>query len=186
MNFIHYQEKAWSTAVYNNKGENPVYICEGLDGESGEVQEIIKRMHRQQGLDLEKLNGESGDSLWYIQGMYSEFMLSMINCEMSVYQSDCVASLKAFDIHHWSLQLGAGVGKVLGWVDDLVYNPEYYHYPQDHLTLSLKDHLEDCLRSLTMIIHSAGLQLEDVAQFNLDKLASRQERGVLRGTGSDR
>lgn len=183
MNFIHYQEKAWSTAIYNNKGHNPVYVCEGLDGESGEVQEIIKRMHREQGLDTEKLMGEAGDVLWYIQGMHSEFKLSMFNYEMGVYQSDCVASLKAFDIHHWSLQLGTGVGKVLGWVDSFIYcNPN----PEDHLTSSLQDHLDTCLRSLTMIVHSAGLQLEHVAQFNLDKLASRQERGVLRGTGSGR
>ncbi len=183
MNFINYQEQAWSTAVYDNKGHNPVYICEGLDGESGEVQEIIKRMHRQQGLDLEKLNGEAGDVLWYIQGMHSEFMLSMINCEMSIYQSDCVASLKAFDIHHWSLQLGSGVGRVLDWVDSLVYGSLDISITG---TIDLESHLETCLRSLTMIIHSAGLQLEDVAQFNIDKLASRQERGVLRDTGSNR
>jgi NTP pyrophosphatase (non-canonical NTP hydrolase) len=31
-----------------------------------------------------------------------------------------------------------------------------------------------------------GVKLEDVAQKNLDKLASRKERGVIHGSGDDR
>jgi len=182
MNFIKYQEQAWSTAVYDNKGNNPVYIAEGLSGEAGEVQEIIKRIHRGQGLDLDKLKGETGDVLWYIQGMHSEFNMNMPDREMGPYQSACVASVKLFDIHHWSLRLSATIGRVSEWVDSCTYY-EMYNFvsPSD-----LQNQLEGCLQALTMIIHSAGLQLEDVAQFNLDKLADRQERGVLRGTGSDR
>jgi len=182
MNFIKYQEQAWSTAVYNNKGDNPIYVAEGLGGEAGEVFELVKRMHRGQGLDFEKLKGEVGDVLWYIQGMHSEYSLPMLDCEMSAYQSACVASAKPFDIHHWSLRLSATIGRVSEWVDSVVYYGIYnFVSPVD-----LQHSLEACLQALTMLIHSADLQLDEVAQFNLDKLASRQERGVLRGTGSDR
>ncbi len=180
MNFLKYQEQAWSTAIYDNKGNNSIYVCEGLDGESGEVQEIIKRLHRGQELDLDKLKGESGDNLWYIQGMYSEYGLLMPDREMDAYQNACAVSHKAFNLHHWSLRLGSKVGRVLEWVDELIF----FEYPVQ--TTELQVHLEDCLITLTMLIHTAGLQLEDIAQFNLDKLASRQERGVLSGTGSDR
>ena len=44
----------------------------------------------------------------------------------------------------------------------------------------------DILWQLSGLCHIMGWNLEDVAKMNLDKLASRQERGVIDGEGDNR
>ena len=39
---------------------------------------------------------------------------------------------------------------------------------------------------VAQVATEAGLELEEIAQANLDKLLSRQERGVLSGSGDSR
>jgi NTP pyrophosphatase (non-canonical NTP hydrolase) len=39
---------------------------------------------------------------------------------------------------------------------------------------------------LSQLATEAGLDLQEIATDNLDKLLSRRERGVLRGSGDDR
>jgi NTP pyrophosphatase (non-canonical NTP hydrolase) len=51
---------------------------------------------------------------------------------------------------------------------------------------ALSRELGDVLWYLAQLATEAGLDLERIAQDNLDKLLSRQERGVLRGSGDDR
>lgn len=51
---------------------------------------------------------------------------------------------------------------------------------------ALKGELGDILWQLSGLCHTFGLSLEDVAQYNLDKLASRHRRGVIDGNGDNR
>jgi NTP pyrophosphatase (non-canonical NTP hydrolase) len=51
---------------------------------------------------------------------------------------------------------------------------------------ALSRELGDVLWYLSQLATEAGLDLEEIAGENLDKLFSRQERGVLRGSGDDR
>lgn len=44
----------------------------------------------------------------------------------------------------------------------------------------------DVLWYLSSATHDLGYSLDDIAQMNLDKLASRKERGVIGGSGDDR
>jgi NTP pyrophosphatase (non-canonical NTP hydrolase) len=51
---------------------------------------------------------------------------------------------------------------------------------------ALSRELGDVLWYLAQLATEAGLELDEIAAENLDKLFSRQERGVLRGSGDDR
>jgi NTP pyrophosphatase (non-canonical NTP hydrolase) len=51
---------------------------------------------------------------------------------------------------------------------------------------ALSRELGDVLWYLSQVATEAGLDLDEIAAENLDKLFSRQERGVLRGSGDDR
>ena len=44
----------------------------------------------------------------------------------------------------------------------------------------------DVLWYLSLLCHELDVTLENVAQYNLDKLADRKERGVIKGSGDDR
>lgn len=53
-------------------------------------------------------------------------------------------------------------------------------------TLALKKELGDALWYLSEVARQWGIDLQDVAETNLRKLADRKERGVLHGSGDDR
>jgi NTP pyrophosphatase (non-canonical NTP hydrolase) len=51
---------------------------------------------------------------------------------------------------------------------------------------AISKELGDVLWYLTQLASELGLELEDVARDNLEKLFSRQRRGVITGSGDDR
>jgi NTP pyrophosphatase (non-canonical NTP hydrolase) len=51
---------------------------------------------------------------------------------------------------------------------------------------AMSKELGDVLWYVAQIASELGLELEDVARENLEKLSSRQERGMLSGSGDDR
>lgn len=51
---------------------------------------------------------------------------------------------------------------------------------------ALKKELGDCLWFIATICHDFGLALDEVAETNLKKLASRKIRGTLNGSGDER
>ena len=63
--------------------------------------------------------------------------------------------------------------------------PQEFQETQEALE-ALKGELGDILWQLSGLCHTFGLTLEDVAQYNLDKLASRHQRGVIDGNGDNR
>ncbi|MCL2611102.1 MAG: nucleoside triphosphate pyrophosphohydrolase family protein [Defluviitaleaceae bacterium] len=65
--FNTYQKEAIKTASKKMSPEWIAYLCLGLNGEAGEVAEIIKK-HLRDGapIDKENIKKELGDVLWYI------------------------------------------------------------------------------------------------------------------------
>jgi len=53
-------------------------------------------------------------------------------------------------------------------------------------TVALASELGDVLWYLAQLATEAGLDLDEVAQLNLDKLAARQAANVLHGSGDNR
>ena len=51
---------------------------------------------------------------------------------------------------------------------------------------AIAQELGDCLWYVAQICTEIGLDMQDVAEGNLQKLLSRQERGVIQGSGDDR
>lgn len=92
MEFNEYQQKAWETAIYPNKGSNLWYPALGL-GESGEAQNIIKKVYRDNGGVIsegqrQQLIKELGDQLWYIAAVATE-----LDCELNYIASLNIAKL---------------------------------------------------------------------------------------------
>lgn len=56
----------------------------------------------------------------------------------------------------------------------------------DEVRNSVSKELGDCLWYIAQLATEMGSNLEDIAQDNLDKLASRKERGVIQGSGDNR
>jgi len=81
MTFDDYQEQAFTTALYPNKGKNIYYPALGL-GEAGEIQNQVKKIMRDDsGVITEErrknLIKELGDLMWYVAGLCSELNISM-------------------------------------------------------------------------------------------------------------
>ena len=75
LNFDEYQDKALSTAVYQDVGTNLVYPALGLAGESGEYVDKVKKNWRNKGSmsaanltpeERKEFIKELGDVLWYV------------------------------------------------------------------------------------------------------------------------
>lgn len=75
--FDKYQKECNKTAVYPTVGEKFVYPLLGLQGETGEVSEKIKKIFRDEGGKLtqgkrEEIKKELGDVLWYLAQLSKE------------------------------------------------------------------------------------------------------------------
>lgn len=51
---------------------------------------------------------------------------------------------------------------------------------------AIKDELSDCLWYIASMCDNLGINLEDVATHNIEKLKSRYNRGTLHGSGDNR
>ena len=83
-----------------------------------------------------------------------------------------------------ALELANEAGEVLGVIKK-VYRDKSGQYSTEELD-KVKGELGDALWALSQIATELGLSLSDVAETNLEKLRSRQERGVLGGSGDKR
>jgi NTP pyrophosphatase (non-canonical NTP hydrolase) len=82
-----------------------------------------------------------------------------------------------------SLKLAGEAGEIADKVGKMFGKNEE---PTEEQRQDLKKESGDVLWHLTNLVLDLGFTLEEIAQMNIEKLADRQERGVLVGYGDER
>lgn len=102
------------------------------------------------------------------------------------YQKKALATLlpSANNIPYVALGLTNEAGEVAGKIKKWIRDDEGDIKKLDKLAIA--DELGDTLWYLALMAHLLGIDLADVAQGNIDKLANRKVRGKLTGSGDSR
>ena len=85
-----------------------------------------------------------------------------------------------------ALGLGEEAGEVLGKIKKWLRGDDGEGGMSAERKQALKEEMGDVLWYLSVLAHDLDLELNDIAQVNVDKLKSRKERGVLKGDGDKR
>lgn len=88
------------------------------------------------------------------------------------------------DLLHWVLGINGESGEIAEKIKKIIRDKNSVISQQDKDELAKE--IGDVLWYLAVFAHDLGIPLEDIAAANLDKLKSRQARGVLGGTGDNR
>jgi NTP pyrophosphatase (non-canonical NTP hydrolase) len=84
----------------------------------------------------------------------------------------------------WAMGVAGEAGEVVEkWKKIVAYKDGVVS--EEDLQL-LKKELGDVVWYIAVLAHSLGLSFEEVMKLNVDKLASRKKRGVIRGQGDNR
>jgi hypothetical protein len=179
MNLQKYQSLALQTAIYPNVGNNTLYPALGLCGESGELCEKLKKIQRDKGgiiseEDKTLLLKEVGDVCWYLAAIYSELRMQLPDTDLII--EDEEGQRPSIPILCLWVSVSSGV-----IASDA---SPYSGLPIN--TLSIIETTGILIVSLAGICQSLGSNLPVVLEANIAKLQSRQERGVLQGSGDTR
>lgn len=164
-----YQENAIKTAIYPI---DQLYPSLGLVGECAELTEALL-------IDRQETEKEMGDCLWYIANLGADCgrKMSEITCTEGFYN-------KPVEFVNPSLTLFRLCGMVAENMKKAIRDNEGV------LTKQREDNVVFALRGiynvLLKICNDFGLDMEEVARKNNEKLFSRMERGKLGGDGNDR
>lgn len=88
------------------------------------------------------------------------------------------------DLLHWVLGINGESGEIAEKVKKIIRDKKGVVSEEDKRELAKE--IGDVLWYLAVFAEELGVQLEDVAAQNLDKLQSRKQRGVLGGSGDNR
>jgi NTP pyrophosphatase (non-canonical NTP hydrolase) len=189
MKFIEYQNEAKKTAVYPGRGtvRGQVYTVMGLAGEVGELANKVKKLMREDTTtSSEDVLDECGDILWYV---------AMIIDELGIEQIDSIdlTNIEQSKIEHGNIPMDVQfgewltfrlVGETADFVDTFMQCLEFPDwefgrdlYPANVWLIA---------RFLAKIASVHGSNLSTVAESNIRKLASRQERNAIKGNGDHR
>jgi NTP pyrophosphatase (non-canonical NTP hydrolase) len=89
-----------------------------------------------------------------------------------------------YSIIYPALGLGGESGEVLEKVKKMIRDSDGMF--TDESKLAIKKELGDVLWYVANLANDLNLELDDIANTNLEKLLSRKERGVLGGSGDNR
>lgn len=88
------------------------------------------------------------------------------------------------DLLHWVLGITGEAGEIAEKLKKIVRDKDSVVSDEDKREMAKE--IGDVLWYLVVFANDLGVSLDEIAQTNLDKLKSRQERGVLGGSGDNR
>jgi NTP pyrophosphatase (non-canonical NTP hydrolase) len=88
------------------------------------------------------------------------------------------------DLLHWVLGLNGEAGEVAEKLKKIIRDKNSVVSEEDKQEMAKE--LGDVLWYIAVFANDLGVSLDDIAQANIDKLRSRQSRGVLGGSGDNR
>lgn len=88
------------------------------------------------------------------------------------------------DIMHWVLGITGESGEIAEKVKKIIRDKDGVFSPEDKIEIAKE--IGDVLWYLAVLAEQLGVTFESVAQNNLEKLQSRQQRGKLSGSGDNR
>lgn len=88
------------------------------------------------------------------------------------------------NLAHWVLGLSGETGEIAEKFKKIIRDKDGQLSDAD--VQDFKKELGDVMWYLAVLAEDLGLSLDEIAKLNLEKLASRQKRGVLRGSGDNR
>lgn len=184
LNFKDYQKHAISTAIYPNIGTNMLYPMLGLISEAGELAGKVKKMIRDDNSKMTEdrktaIQGELGDILWYVANLCAEAKINLNNNNLiNAYTHDTCYDANELGKLAFTLQRKiSSITKVLEQEMD---------EPEKSLGLLPPAIILFLLELLSEICAGCDTDIDEVAKQNLEKLFSRQKRGVLGGDGDNR
>ena len=91
-----------------------------------------------------------------------------------------------YKVIYAAMGLGNESGEVLGKIKKWLRGDDGHGKMSKERNLALREELGDVLWYLAVLARDLGLDLDEIAQINIKKLASRKERNVLNGDGDKR
>ena len=111
-------------------------------------------------------------------------MLKINEYQKEAHKTACYLGLEEGDYTYPVMGLAEEAGEVCGKFAKAIRDCN--GVIDEERKTAIKKELGDVCWFIAELSTLLGLELEDVMQANLDKLASRKERGVLHGSGDDR
>lgn len=183
MQISEYVEQARSTAIYSAPFDYPAH---GISGEIGEVLDKLTTMP----ILKDDITLELGDCLWYVVNTLEDAELSLLNlCELvagccSNFTEVGVAFNYGNDNRSTLVKLPIYAGRINEIAKKMIRDSSGV-LPSDK-----KPIVKDCICHIIVCLYDICTQLDinmdDVAQANIDKLFSRRDRGVIGGSGDRR
>ena len=175
MNLVKYQDDARSTAIYPNSVEF-LYPALGLAGEAGELCEKIA----EDAEDTEIIK-EIGDVLWYVANVALDCGILMHTIFEGLDDFDQIEPII-------EINMAAALAKNVGIVCEMAKKAA--RDDGGNVTDARREKVREALRAvlgtLAGVCAPWEFNLSQCAETNIAKLKSRQERGVLGGSGDNR
>lgn len=113
----------------------------------------------------------------------------MTNMDFNEYQKKAVETAIYPEKHriiYPAVGLGDEAGEVLGKISKWLRGDDGDGEMTKDRKEAIKGELGDVMWFVSNLANDLGFTLEEVAKFNIEKLQSRKERGVIRGDGDNR